>query len=242
MKKIVLLVHGFMVHDSHDFTWFYEYVNKSEQFKDCEFKLFKLYERTDKKTHKPKNMEKTLKDEVEKYLKDGYDVSLIGYSFSCNLVAKVATDLHLKGVIYFAPAIKLLKTKLFNMHLKNAFKTLKLRIKHGKKKSQKIMERTKTSGIVLLSLHISMTMLKYRKYFKSNVPFLIMRGIEDTYCLQDDVVWILKKSKASYRITDTIHENGWNHFFVRRENLVPLQPTEEMLYFFQNINFLESKE
>ncbi len=218
-KKIILLVHGFMVHDSHDFTWFNEYV--INEFKDYEFKMVTLYDRKVSKTSKPKNMEKSLKKEVKKYLDLDYDVSLIGYSFSCNLVAKVAKDLKLKGVIYFAPAIKLLKTKLFSMHLKNAFKALKLRLKHGKKKAKKIMDRTKTSGIVLLSLHISLTMLKYRKYFKSNVPFLILRGTEDTYCLQDDVSWILNKTSASCVKTITNQGEGWNHFFVRRDYLSP---------------------
>lgn len=229
-KKIILLAHGFMVHDSHDFTWFYEYISK--EFKDYEFKMIYLYDRKIGESSKPKNMIRYLKSEVQKYLDLDYDVSLIGYSFSCNLVAKVAKDLKLKGVIYFAPAIKLLKTKLFSMHVKNAFKTLKLRLKHGKKKAKKIMDRTKTSGVVLLSLHISLTMLKYRKYFKSNVPFLIIRGTEDTYCLQDDVTWILKNTSAAHVKTITKQGEGWNHFFVRRDYLSPYVSHEVM-------NFLE---
>lgn len=238
-KRIVLLVHGFMIHDSHDFTWFYDYVTNCPDFKNCEFKLIRLYDRTKGKTSRPKVMEKTLKNEILHYLNDGYDVSLIGYSFSCSLVAKVAKDLNLKGVIYFAPSIKLLKTKLFSMHLKNAFKTLKLRIKHGNAKAQKIMDRTKTSGIVILSLHISLTMLKYRKYFKSNVPFIVLRGYDDTYCLQDDVAWIASKTKANYVKTLTIRGQDWNHFFVRRENLVGGIPSQEVLSFLKHVDFLQ---
>lgn len=237
-KRIVLLAHGFMVHDSHDFNCFYEYVKDNPSFQGCEFKLIKLYDRTIGKTSKPKTMENALKNEIISYLNQEYEVSLIGYSFSCNLVAKVAKDLKLKGVIYFAPAIKLLKTKLFSMHVKNAFKALKLHMKHGKVKAKKIMDRTKTSGVVLLSLHISLAMIKYRKYFKSDIPFLILRGLDDTYCLQDDVAWILNKTTANYVKTMTLQGEGWNHFFVRRDYLVPKEPSQEVLKFLENIKFL----
>ncbi len=237
-KKIVLLVHGFMIHDSHDFNSFYDYITKNDIFNNCEFRLIKLYDRLKAKTSKPKTMEKYLKNEVISLLNNNYDVTLIGYSFSCNLVAKVAKDLKLKGVIYFAPSLKLIKTNLFLMHVKNAIKVLKLKLKHGKVKAQKILDRTKTSGVVKLSLHIFLTMIKYRKYFKNEIPFLIMRGKEDTYCLQSDVTWILKNSKADYIKSVTINKDGWNHFFVRRENLIPFEPTKEVLAFLKKIQFL----
>lgn len=235
MKKIVLLAHGFMIHDSHDLTWFYNYVSQSEEFKNYEFQLIKLYNRKIGKTSRPKTMEKHLSDIVKSYLKKDYDVTLVGYSFSCPLIAKVARDLKLKGVIHIAPAIKLIKTNLLTMHIKNALKTLKLKIKHGNKKAKKIMDRTKTSGIVVLSFHIALTMLKYRKYFKSKTPIVILRGKEDTYSRQDDIVWILKKSQAIYVKNIAINEEGYNHFFIRRENLVPLYPSIELKLFLERV-------
>ncbi len=241
MKKIILLVHGFMVHDSHDFTWFFNYVTTCEKYKNLEFKLVKLYERENPKTSKPKNMYKVLKNEVLYYQSKGYDVSLIGYSFSCVLVSKVAKDLKLKAVIYFAPSLKLIKTNLFKTHIKNAFKSLKLRLKHGKEKAKKIMERTKTSGVVILSLHIFLTMLKYRKTFNSKTNFFILRGADDTYCLQSDIVYILKKTKANHIKTLTIKGKDWNHFFVRRDYLNAYEA--ELVYnFFVNENFVEGEE
>ena len=238
-ERIVLLAHGFMIHDSHDLKWFYNYVSTSEEFKGYEFKLIKLYDRSKGKTSKPKVMEKFLKNEVQGYLDLGYDVTLVGYSFSCGLVAKVARDLNIKGVIHFAPSIKLIKTNLLKMHIDNAWKTLKLRLKYGKKKAKKIMNRTKTSGLVVLSYHIALSMIKYRKYFKSNTPFIIFRGIEDTYCLQEDVVWILKRTCSKYVKNITIHKEGWNHFFIRREELVPLLPSIETKKFLERINIDE---
>lgn len=240
MKKIVLLVHGFMIHDSHDFTWFYNHVSECEKFKDIEFKLVKLYSRVEPKTSKPKNMYKTLKNEVLFYMNKGYEVSLIGYSFSCVLVAKIAREFNLKGVVYFAPSLKLIKTKLFSTHVKNAFKTLKMRLKHGKKKAKKIMERTKTSGVIILSLHIFYTMLKYRKCFKNNVSYFVLRGKDDTYCLQDDIAWIISKSNANYSKVKTVEGKDWNHFFVRRDYLNPYEA--DLVYdFLEKINFVENK-
>lgn len=220
-KKIVLFVHGFMVHDWHDFHKYIDYVKANEQFSGYEYKLVYLYDRKVPKTSKPKKMYYTLKNEVSSYINQGYEVSLIGYSFSCSIVARVAKDFNLKGVIYFAPAINLIKTKLLKQNLITAKKALKIRMKYGNKKADKIMEKTKTKGVVILSLHICFSMIKYRKYFKSNVPFLLIRGHDDTSCLEKDIYKILSKTKADKVIYYTQKGEEWNHFFVLREKLIP---------------------
>ncbi len=216
MKRILLLCHGFMVHDRHDIRHFKEYIDNHCNG-TISTELVYLYDRNDSKSSKYKNMEAKLLAIVKEYQNNGYEVLLLGYSFSCGLVAKVSSELNLKGVIYLAPTVRLLKTGLLSKHLKNAFKTLKIRLKHGNKKAKKIMERTKTNGIVPLSYHICRAMMHYKKEYKTQIPFLILRGFDDSFCLKEDVYYILKNNKARYVVSNTESGEHWDHFYVMFE-------------------------
>ena len=233
-KKLVLLVHGFMVHDWHDFGLFKSYMD-NHPFHDVEFELVYLYQREISKTSKPKAMVNTLKELVNKRKEEGYDIILCGYSFSCGIVARVGKECHVKGVIYLSPTVRLIKTKLLKMHLKNAFKVVKLKIKNGKEKADKIMKRTKIKGVVPLSYHISLSMLKTKKDYKSDIPFLLFRGSNDTYSLSQDASYIAKKSFAKEGKVVTIHGEDWNHFYILYEDHLLQAPIKEILSFIGRI-------
>ncbi len=233
-KRIVLLVHGFMVHDWHDFGLFKKYMDE-HPVENTEFELVYLYDREKSKTSKPKAMVETLKKIVQEKQKEDYDILLCGYSFSCGIVAKVAQETHCSGVIYLSPTVSLFKTKLFWIHLKNAFKVLKLRLKKGKEKAEKIMKRTKTKGVVSLSYHISLSMIKTKKYYKSSVPYLLFKGSADEYSLDKDLYYIAKKSTAKQAKTVTVHGPDWNHFYILFEEYLTKEPMNEILAFLRRI-------
>ena len=44
-NRVVLLLHGFMIHDRHDIRFFKSYVDKHE-FEDTDFELVYIYDRT----------------------------------------------------------------------------------------------------------------------------------------------------------------------------------------------------
>lgn len=235
MKKIkVLLFHGFMIHDRHDLRHLKAYMDNNP-IDNVEFELVYLYDRKVTASSKDKNMKKVIKEIILKNIEAGYNVVPAGYSFSCGVASSIAKELNLPGVIYFAPSIQLLKTKLLPMHIKNAYKAAKLRIKYGKKKAEKIMEKTKTRGLVPLSFHLVCSMIKNRKAFSSEVPYLIFRGNKDTYCLNDDLKYVAKKSKAKFIKTVVNNGDAWDHYFVYKEELYKDYVVNEIQYFLERI-------
>jgi len=235
MKKIkVLLFHGFMIHDRHDLRHLKAYMDENP-LDNVEFELVNLYDRKVFSSSKNKNMKNTVKEIILKNQQDGFNIVLAGYSFSCGVASSLAKELNLSGVIYFAPSIQLLKTKLFPLHLKNAFKAVKLRIKHGKKKADKIMEKTKTRGIIPLSYHIVGAMLQNKKTFKNSIPYLAFRGNNDTFCLDEDLKFIARKSSALFRKSVTNFGEGWDHYFVYKEEFYKDYIVNEIKYFLERI-------
>ena len=235
-KRVVLLVHGFMVHDWHDMGKFKAYVDKNPLDDHTTFELVYLYERENGKTSKTKAMINTLKNKVKEKQDEGYEVILLGYSFSCGIVSCVAKEMHLKANIYISPTLRLMKTHLFWIHIKNAFKVLKLKIKKGRKKADKIMKKTRTKGIVRLSLHISISMLRTKKYYKNDIPFLMMRGCEDEYCFNLDAYKVAKLSSAKKTKTITLNENDKSHFFMLNEEGFLGKPIQEIFAYLKEID------
>lgn len=234
-KRVVLLVHGFMVHDWHDMAKFKKYMDDNP-LDHTSFELVYLYERENSKTSKLKAMINTLKAKVQEKIDEGYEVILLGYSFSCGIVAKVAKEMNIKSVIYISPAVRLIKTKLFRTHIKNAFKVLKLKIKKGRKKADKIMKKTRTKGIVTLSYHISISMIKTKKYYKNSVPFLLLRGCNDEYSLTVDAYKIAKKSTAKKTSIVTLYGEEYGHFFMLDENVFIKEPVKVLVNYLKELD------
>lgn len=216
MKKVLLCVHGFMVHDDHDFNLFETYFH--EQIDDPNLEIVKvfLYNRLNRKTIHHEAMFKELISITKKYIEEGYQVTLIGYSFSCSLVARAAKVLNLDRVVFISPTNKLWKTKQIFKYVHIGLQSLKIRFKYGKKRSQRIMEKTKLTNTFKIALCIMRSTIKNRRYYKYvNVPCLIFKGQKDNLTLDSTIKEISHKIKSKYR--GIYMFPNYDHFFIRSE-------------------------
>lgn len=237
MKKTkVLLFHGFMVHDRHDLRHFKEYLD-DHPIDNAEFELVYLYDRHIYSSSSKKNMVKKNCKLVREYKKQGYEVIIIGYSFSCIIAAEVSKKMKLNGVVYLAPTIQLFKSRLFKLHLFNAMKTVKLRLKYGKKKANKILEKTQIKGIIPLSYHITSMLTFTKRSYKNNIPYLAIRGDHDTFCLKNDLEYVSRKSKASYKKSITKIGENYNHYFVYDKGMMEDFLYDEVKNFLEEISY-----
>lgn len=219
MKKVLALVHGFMIHDRHDFKAFKKYFDQQDLAEEYEVVLFTLYDRLDSKSCNHKNMFKSLCQQIEAYGPDR-EVILLGYSFSCSMVAKASLLYsNIKRVILVAPTNSLFKTKLIFTYIKLAFKSIQIKLKYGKKKAETIMNKTKLTGVFTIAFNVAKSIVINRKYFKKvNKPLLYLRGTKDLMSLQSTYKEIHSHLKTNYCRVEVFED--YDHHFVRFEESI----------------------
>ena len=143
-------------------------------------------------------MYRKLLDFCQSYADKGYIIYLLGYSFSAGICAHVSSQIpQVRKLILASPTIYLVKTKLLKTYLKVAYKSIKLRIKHGKK-AARIMAKMKTKGVVRLSYNIALATFRERKWFrKVKCKTLMFKGSDDSYVTSSTFNTITKRIKKA---------------------------------------------
>ncbi len=185
-KTVLLCCNGFQTNDIHDATPMNEYFTNefSEDYPNCEVVPVTLFEPGNKKTHKAKLYEQVLDETINEYIDRGYDIVLLGYSFSASLAAKlqVRYHTHIRKLILVAPIYDTIVNNMIPGYIKYVMKFNKLSKKYGKEVS-KAMGRTTTKGMIGLLLSILRSVLRCRGWFDEvDCNTIIIRGTEDNLC------------------------------------------------------------
>ena len=195
-KTALLCCNGFQMTDIHDCTAMAEYFKNSfaDDYPNCEIVSVSLFEPADKKTHKAKHFEEVLDETINDYIDKGYDIVLLGYSFSASLAAKlqVRYHTHIRKLILVAPVYDTIVNNMIPGYIKYVLKFRKLKKKYGKEVS-KAMGRTTTKGMIGLLLSILRSVLKCRKYFDDvDCNTVIIRGTDDNLCGEHSIKKVRK--------------------------------------------------
>ncbi len=199
-KTVLLATNGFQTTDTHDSLPMKEYFDNTfaKDFPNCEIDLVKLFEPSDKKTHKTRYFEKQLEDAIESYIAKDYDIFLMGYSFSAALVCRMAKKYqkNVLRVILVAPVYDTLINHMIPGYIKYAYKFHKLNKKYGKKVAKAIGRQT-VVGLPGLLIAIFASILENRKYFKRvSQPTLLIRGDNDILCTKHAIGKVSEKVKG----------------------------------------------
>ena len=199
-KTVLLATNGFQTTDTHDSLPMKEYFDNTfaKDFPNCEIDLVKLFEPSDKKTHKTRYFEKQLEDAIESYIAKDYDIFLMGYSFSAALVCRMAKKYqkNVLRVILVAPVYDTLINHTIPGYIKYAYKFHKLNKKYGKKVAKAIGRQT-VVGLPGLLIAIFASILENRKYFKRvSQPTLLIRGDNDILCTKHAIGKVSEKVKG----------------------------------------------
>lgn len=176
-KTVILCIHGFLTGSYHDFDFFKSYVK--DKF-DGEVELVHLYTYGEKQTYDSRKWGHIAEKIAKDYINKGYSVNIIGYSMGASIAAYVASKLKINKIVFIAPYIKLLGTKMLSHHIKLLFKTIKLRFKYrnDKVKFKKIKKRTVS---ISLLIQVLLSVGRYRKYYRRvHCDTLIIMGLQDT--------------------------------------------------------------
>lgn len=203
-KTVLICANGFLTTDTHDSIARHEYFDKSfkKDFPQCEIAPATLFEPSIRKTHRHSHYEKAYRSVIEEYIHKGYDIILLGYSFSGALTAKRANAYkdHIKKVILVAPIYDTFINNRIPGYLRYAYKFHKLRKKYGKKVSSAICRET-TVGRVRTLFEILVSIRINRRYFrKISVPTLIIHGSEDLLSTDHAIRKIRKKIKGDHEL------------------------------------------
>lgn len=201
-KSVLICMNGYQTMDTHDSTAMNEYFenNFKNDYPLCEIDLLLLFEPADVKTHNVKKMEKKIEDEIVKYEDLGYDIYILGYSFSCGLAAKMAYkhNKSIKKVILAAPINDILLSNMIPYYLKYVYKFYKFNKKYGAKVAKSIGRQT-VKGMFGLLVVIFLTILKNRGYFKKiTQDTLLLRGSEDLLCPKHSLKHVERKLHCNY--------------------------------------------
>lgn len=182
-KTVLICANGFQTTDTHDAAPIRDYFvqNFQQDYPDCEVVPVLLFEPSDTKTHHKKIYEQRLSSAIEKYIDLGYDIMLMGYSFSGSLVSKMAYVYreHVSRVILVAPIYDTIMNNMIPGYLKYAKKFSQLQKKYGNKVS-KAMGRQTVNGMFPLLVSIFLSILANRRYMrKITQETLVIRGLED---------------------------------------------------------------
>lgn len=201
-KTVLICMNGFQTMDTHDLTAMNEYFNNNfkKDYPLCEIDLLLLFTPADKKSHSVKLMEEKIENEIKKYEDLGYDIYILGYSFSCGLAAKMAYkhQKSIKKVILAAPINDVLFSNMIPYYLKYLHRLNKFNKKYSKKVSNSIGRQT-VKGMFGLLFSIFITILKNRRYFKKITQnTLLLRGTEDLLCPKHSLKHVERKLNCEY--------------------------------------------
>lgn len=208
-KTVIMCIHGFLTGKYHDFDFFKSYVE--DKF-DGDVELVHLYTYGEKPTYDSRKWGQIAEKVAREYMQKGYTVNIIGYSMGASIAAYVASKLKINKVVFIAPYIKLLGTRMLTHHIKLFFKTLKLRFRYRKNKTRFDKIKKRTVSISLL-IQVLLSVRRYRKYYRRvRCDTLIIMGLQDTS------VPLTAASKA-YRMVKSKRKQLWlldhlDHVFI----------------------------
>ncbi len=211
-KTVLLCTNGFQNADIHDATNMLEYFkqNFAAEFSNCEVMPVQLFHPADKKTHHAHLYEEILESAIKRYIDDGYDIVLMGYSFSASLAAKMQYKYskHIQKLILVAPIYDTIVNGMINGYIQYVIKFHKLSKKYGPRVA-KAMGRNTTKGMIGLLLSILKSILCCRGYYKKiTCDTLILRGDKDELCNPHSIKKIrkhLRVKNALYRYPSMDH-------------------------------------
>lgn len=202
-KTVILCSNGFQNSDIHDSYQLIEYFSRNfkTDFSNCEIVPVSLYEPADKKTHHSKLFESRLRNKIEEYHDKGYDIILLGYSFSASLACKMQKKYpYINRLILVAPVYDTILNNMIPGYINYAYKFHKLCKKYGAKMANALGRKT-TKGLVGLLIAILMCVLKNRKYYrKVSCDTLILWGTKDELCTKHSMNKVNKRIKARHNL------------------------------------------
>jgi pimeloyl-ACP methyl ester carboxylesterase len=194
-KTALLCFNGFQNSDTHDATEMMDYFNKSfaKDYPDCVLVPVHLFYPADKASHHHKLFERRAREVIEEYIAKGYDLILMGYSFSGALACKLAKEYaaHIVKLILVAPVYDTILNGMIPHYIKYAWKFHKLSKKYGARAANAIGRKT-TQGLFGLLCAILSSLVLNRHYFrKVSAPTLVIRGEDDLLCTQHSIRKVL---------------------------------------------------
>ena len=203
-KTVLICLNGFQVTDVHDAQPMKDYFdnNFAYEYDNCEVATVYAYLPAEKETHGKRDLEKAVKKAIEEYIAKGYDIILMGYSFSCSLASKMQYKYrnYIKRVIFVAPIYDSLVNGMIPHYISYYNKFRRLKKKYGKRLA-KTMGRTTVRGMGGLLINIFRSLLANRHYFsKVKADALVIWGTDDILCTEHSVNKVMKKLKGKHVI------------------------------------------
>ncbi|MFA6829736.1 MAG: hypothetical protein WCR67_03425 [Bacilli bacterium] len=211
-KTVLFCLNGFQNSDVHDAVDMMDYFSSSfkEEFSVCEVVPVSLFIPADKKTHYHKLFEKKIAAAIVDYAARGYDIVLMGYSFSCALACKMEKKYRkfIKKLILVAPVYDTVINGMIPHYINYAWKFHKLCKRYGSRAANAIGRKT-TKGLFGLLISIFSSILLNRHYFrKVTTDTLLIRGDDDLLCNEHSIKkisHILKGNHVLYRYPNMTH-------------------------------------
>lgn len=203
-RTVLICLNSFQTMDTHDSKPLLDYFENTfkKDYPLCEIDTLLLFEPSIKKSHKAKLYKKIVQDRISFYKEQGYDIILLGYSFSCALASEMSvknSDV-VKKLILVAPIYDTILNGMIPAYIKYALKFSKLKKKYGAKVSKAIGRQT-VEGMIGLLLSILKSILSCRKYYKKvSCDSLIIRGEADIMCTAHSLKKVDKKIKGKHNI------------------------------------------
>lgn len=221
-KTALLCTNGFQNADIHDATAMKEYfeANFAKDYPECEIVPVQLFHPAEPKTHRAHLYQKILEGKIREYIDKGYDIVLMGYSFSAALACKMQYRYakHIRKLVLVAPIYDTIVNHMIEGYVRYVLKFRRLSKKYGAAVA-KAMGRNTTKGMIGLLLSILRSILFCRKYYKKvTCDTIIIRGEEDELCTPHSLHKVRYKMKSrnilySYKkmnhgILKTLRDNG----------------------------------
>lgn len=211
-KTVLLCLNGFQNSDTHDATPMMDYFNGhfAKDYEGCEVVPVHLFYPARKETHHHRLFEKEISKYIQEYAGKGYDIILLGYSFSASLSCKMAHKYrkYVKRLILVAPVYDTIRNGLIPHYIKYAWKFHKLSKKYGARMA-KAMGRNTTEGLFGLLVSIFSSILANRHYVrKVRQDALVIHGDKDLLCTDHSIDKVMKKLRGNvsyYSYSDMTH-------------------------------------
>lgn len=178
---------------------------------------------------------------VEDYLKKGYIVYLLAYSFSVGIAAKIA-DEHpeITKIVLVSPTIYLMKTGLINGYCRLIAKHFRLKAMYRKKLSKMPGVKSGNKGFVKLAFQIARATTKYRPYLKGlKCKVLMLKGSEDELSISPTFSYISKKSSSATTMSKIYP--GKDHVMITTEK-DGKDAFDDILLFIFHMSFKEKED
>jgi esterase/lipase len=220
MKKVILCFHGFKTGEYHDFALFNQYLKDNPTSFDGEIDLVHFYDVNNPKTFSSSYWKTTVSNLTKKYLDEGYEIYLIGFSYGAIVASYIAAKFKVKKMILLSPSFKLIGGKMISTNFTYLMRLLKMRIFHNKRLKRFRKSKKKVVPFKLV-ISIFYNIYANRKYVKKvKCESLVVYGLDDNY---------VPISSANYGFAHikSKHKQLWfidqvNHLFIFSSDKAPV--------------------